>query len=94
MSLTRIGLYLDDCIIQKVRQIAIQEANDLCLVRGEQKSEKKDPFVPTLVVGAYSSKGSFLRLFFLMTMCAPGYFVDTDNYSTCRWQSNIFIARI
>ncbi len=53
------------------------------LLELSKKSKKKDPFVPILVVGAYSSKGSVLRLFFFMTMFAPGYFVNADNYSTC-----------
>jgi hypothetical protein len=53
------------------------------LVRAEQKSKEKDQFVPLLVVGVYSSKCPVLRLLFLMTMFAPGYFVDTDNYGAC-----------
>jgi hypothetical protein len=53
------------------------------LVRAEQKSKEKDQFVPLLIVDAYSSKCLVLRLFFLMTMFAPGYFVDTDNYGAC-----------
>jgi hypothetical protein len=53
------------------------------LLELSKKSKKKDPFVPKLVVGAYSSKCPVLRLFFLMTMFAPGYFVDTDNYGAC-----------
>src|ERR687896_803342 len=44
----------------------------------------------------YSSRSASLSLFFLffMTMRTSRYFVNADNYSTCRRQSDVFIAWI